>query len=290
MQKPFIITAEITCDLPEQYSKENNIHIFYMAYTLNDVAYDGTPENCLDPVTFYKKVKEGQIPITSQVTLNQFLEGFEALYNQGFDILHLGFSTALSGSCNNAFMAKKELEEKYPDCKIVVIDTLCASLGQGLLINKAVELKNSGKTIEQVASEIESKKLNLLHYFTVDDLNHLYRGGRVSKTAAVVGSMLGIKPILHVNDDGKLIPIGKVRGRKAALLELVNQLEPKIKGFNNDVIYISHGDCEDDANFVSEEIKKRFGINKFLIGQIGCIVGTHSGQGTVAVFAFGDKR
>jgi DegV family protein with EDD domain len=290
MPKPFIISAEVTADLPQEYISQHQISVLPMAYTIDGITYDGTLENSLPPSEFYSKVKQGLMPVTSQVTPVQAFEAFEHLYNEGFDILHLGFSSALSGSCNSSVVAKAQMEEKYPDCKIIVIDTLCASLGQGLLINQAVEMKANGQTIEDVAEKIENSKLHLIHYFTVDDLNHLQRGGRVSKTTAFVGTVLGIKPILHVDNDGKLIAIGKVRGRQQSLIELVNRIESKISGYDNEYFYISHGDCIEDAYIVRDEIIKRFGEKKFLINQIGCVVGTHSGQGTVALFAVGDER
>ena len=184
-----------------------------------------------------------------------------------------------------------ELEENK-DCKIIVVDTLAASLGEGLLVHKAVELRKAGKSLEETAKWVEENKLHLVHAFTVDDLFHLHRGGRVSKATAIVGSMINIKPILHVDNEGHLIALSKSRGRKKSLHALVDYMEEKIGSYanQNDVIFISHGDCIEDANLVKEEVEKRFGIKKFLINEVGPTIGAHSGPGTVALFFLGESR
>ena len=189
-------------------------------------------------------------------------------------------------------MAAEELQEEYPERKLIVIDSLCACLGEGLLVYKAVQLKRAGKSLEEVAAWVEENKLHMVHNFTVDDLNHLYRGGRVSKTAAFLGTIVNIKPILHVDNEGHLIPLSKVRGRKKSLLTLVDSMEKQMGSFRdqNDIVFISHGDCIEDADYVASVIKERFGIDAFLINYIGPTIGTHSGPGTVALFYMGEYR
>ena len=178
------------------------------------------------------------------------------------------------------------------DNKVIVVDSLSASLGEGLLVYKAIKLKEEGKTIEEVVKWVEDNKLNLCHYFTVDDLNHLYRGGRVSKTTAIIGTMIGVKPILHVDNEGRLTPVSKVRGRKQSLNALVKNMKDWLGSYKdeNDIIFISHGDSEKDAQYVADLVKKELGIDSFLINYVGPTIGAHSGPGTIALFFMGEKR
>ena len=193
---------------------------------------------------------------------------------------------------NNIKEAAEELKEEYPDRKIIVVDSLCASLGEGLFVYKAVQMKEEGTSMEEVAAWLEEHKQNFCHVFTVDDLFHLYRGGRVSKAAAIVGTMINLKPLLHVDDEGHLIPLSKVRGRKKSLATLVSMMEERIGSWKdkNDIIFISHGDCEEDAQYVAKLVREKFGYESFLINTIGATIGTHSGQGTVALFFMGEYR
>ena len=206
--------------------------------------------------------------------------------------MHIAFSSGLSGTYNSTRIAADELQEEYPDRKIIVVDSLSASLGQGLLVWLAQQKKELGQTMEDVADWVEKNKLKMVHLFTVDDLNHLYRGGRVSRTTAIVGSMLNIKPVLHVDNEGKLTAIGKVRGRKKALQELVKLMDEKIGSFGAgcDTIFISHGDCEQDAQYVAEKVKEKYNIKNIIINQVGATIGAHSGPGTMALFFVGDVR
>ena len=207
-------------------------------------------------------------------------------------MLHLAFSSGLSGSYNSVRLAAEELKEEYPDRKIIVVDSLCASLGEGLFVYKAVQMKEAGASMEEVAAWLEEHKQNFCHVFTVDDLFHLYRGGRVSKAAAIVGTMINLKPLLHVDDEGHLIPLSKVRGRKKSLATLVSMMEERIGSWKdkNDIIFISHGDCEEDAQYVAKLVREKFGYESFLINTIGATIGTHSGPGTVALFFMGEYR
>ena len=287
--REYIITSDTTCDLPQSYCQENGITLLSVDFTLDGVTYSGT-DSRITPEEFYARMRAGAMPMTQQVTPQKAETVFEDFIKKGYDILHIGFSSALSGSYNSAVIAANELKERYPEATIVTIDSLCASLGEGLLVHKAVEMKMKGVSLSDNAKWLEDNKLKLCHYFTVDDLNHLHRGGRVSKAAAVFGTALNIKPVLHVSNEGKLVPVEKVRGRKQSLIRLVDHMEERAKGVHNDEIFISHGDCLEDAKFVAQLIKERFGIDKVLYNFVGQSVGAHSGPGTVALFFFGTGR
>ncbi len=288
--KPFSIFTETTCDLPQSYLKENEIITMPLTYTLDGVEYDGTYENSLSPHDFYEKLKTGIMAKTAQIPPERATAFFEAELQKGNDILYIGFSSGLSGCYQSATIARTELLEKYPDSKIFCIDSRGASLGQGLLMDYTVKKKEEGLSIEELAKEIEDIKLNVCHYFTVDDLNHLYRGGRVSKTAAVFGTMLGIKPVMYMDDEGKLIPIGKVRGRKASLDEIVKKMGTKLGEYKNPYVFISHGDSLADAKYVGDQVKKLYGIKTSIVDNVGPVIGSHSGPGTIALFFIGTDR
>lgn len=286
----FKIVTDSTADLPEAYLQEHGIDTMCLRYILDGESY-GTDKK-LDVKEFYALMRSGKMPTTSQVNPEEAKEFFLKHREETKEILYLAFSSGLSGTYNSARIAAEEVMEEYPDTKIIVIDTLAASLGEGLLVYKAVGLRAIGKTMQETADWIEAHKLNLVHMFTVDDLNHLYRGGRVSKTVAIVGTLAGIKPILHVDDEGHLIPLRNVRGRKKSLLALVDDMEQKMGDFRkeNDIVFISHGDCLEDATIVKHEIEKRLGIDTFLVDYVGPTIGAHSGPGTVALFFMGESR
>lgn len=290
MTKNFTIMTEVTCDLPVDYVKENNIKLMPLTYTLDGIDYDGTLENSLSSKDFYSKLRNGSMANTAQISPSVATAYFEEELKKGNDILYIGFSSGLTGGYQSIMIAKNELGEKYPDLKIMTIDSLCASLGQGLIVDYAVNLKNKGNSLEEVYDATEKIKLNICHYFTVDDLKHLYRGGRVSKTAAFIGTLLGIKPVMHVNNDGKLIPFGKVRGRKQSLNELVSKMGTKLGSYKNDYVFISHGDSLEDAQYVANQVKEKYGIDTKIINPIGAVIGTHSGPATIALFFIGENR
>lgn len=287
----YIITTDTTTDLPESYIQDNGLFLLSLSYTLEGETYDRNHE--LPVKVFYNKMRSGSLPTTSQVNPDAAMEVFEELITKhNCDILHIAFSSGLSGSYNSTCIGAAEIAEKYPDRKIVVIDSLCASLGEGLLVHKALENQKKGMSLEENAQWIEENKLHFVHNFTVDDLFHLHRGGRVSKTSAILGTMINIKPILHVDDEGHLIALSKVRGRKKSLTTLVESMEKQMGAFReqNDIVFISHGDCEEDAQFVADTIKQRLGIDSFLINHIGPTIGTHAGPGTIALFYMGEYR
>ncbi len=288
MERLFTLTTDSTVDMPLSYFSENDIQFTRLKFTVDGNTYaDGDPK--MSGKIFYDLVRSGKTSVTTQVNIEEFKDFFKAALEKGKDILHLCFSSGLSGTCNSAIVAAKELSEEYPDQRIVVVDSLCASMGQGLLLDYAVELRDGGKSLEEVKDWLENNKLKLVHYFTVDDLNHLQRGGRISKLTAVFGGLLNVKPILHVDDNGKLVSVGKVRGRKNSLDELVNMVE-KLQDGPQKKVFISHGDCQDEADYVAKSVKERLGVETVVTNCIGPVIGGHSGPGTMAIFFMGTQR
>ncbi len=289
----FKITTDSTADLPVSYLKENNVGCMPISYILDGVTYGRDRE--LDWKEFYAMMREqGKMPTTSQINPAEAKEYFEEYIKTDKEILHLAFSSGLSGTCGNMRMAAEEIMEEHPDVKIVVVDSLCASMGEGLFVHKAVKLRDQGKSLEETAAWLNENVQNFVHVFTVDDLFHLYRGGRVSKTAAVIGTLVSIKPKLHVDSEGHLIVIGKVRGRKKSLSALVDYMEEKmgsrVQENKDDYVFISHGDALEDAEYVRDQIRERFGMEHFMINHIGPTIGAHSGPGTIALFFMGESR
>ena len=261
-------------------TKEEYLVTVYTDSTVYDQLYVGKKEDTeKTPVVEGKKSPNGQY-------IFQFAVSEEKLGSK----LQIVPGVKASGECVR--LAAEELKEEYPDRKILVVDSLCASLGEGLFVYKAVQMKEAGASVDEVAAWLEEHKQNFCHVFTVDDLFHLYRGGRVSKAAAIVGTMINLKPLLHVDDEGHLIPLSKVRGRKKSLATLVSMMEERIGSWKdkNDIIFISHGDCEEDAQYVAKLVREKFGYESFLINTIGATIGTHSGPGTVALFFMGEYR
>ena len=287
---PYIIATDSAADLPQELIDRFNLAVFPLYYCFGEEIYGG--ERRLEASEFYRKMREGALPTTTATNPQQIEDGLKPYLEQGMDILYIAFSSGLSSSCQNAFLAAEELRKDYPDQKIIVIDSLAASLGQGLLVYNACMLREQGKSLEETAGWLGENVLHLCHLFTVDDLNHLYRGGRISKTTAVLGTMINVKPVLHVDNEGKLVAVGKVRGRKKALTALVDRLEKQMKGWEtrNEIVFISHGDCLEDAKYVASLVKERFGIHEFVIDQVSPTIGAHSGPGTIALFFLGTER
>lgn len=284
----YVITTDNGADLPNSYYEENEIGVLPMSFMISDRTYPNE-EGTMEVKEFYHLLRAGQMSQTFQTTPIEAAMFFENYLKAGKDVLHLAFSSALSGTYNNTLLAAQELTEKYPERQITIVDSRCASLGEGLLVYKAVELKNAGKAMEQVAQWTEDNKLRISHLFTVDDLFHLYRGGRVTKATAFVGSVLNVKPLLQVDNQGKLVQYSKVRGRKHSLKSLVDDMEKSLAG-EDKTVFISHGDCPEDAGYAAELIREQMGVDPTLINEIGPSIGTHSGPGTVAIFFFGRGR
>lgn len=289
-EREYVISTETTCDMPKSYYAENGINLLGLTYTIGGKDYDSAADDSLSSAEFYQMIREGAMPKTAQVSIEKAAQSFEKLVRQGRDVFHLAFSSGLSGTFQSLSVAAKEVMEHNPGSRVVVVDSLAASMGQGLMLDYAVKLKREGKNLDELAAAITRDRLKFVHDFTVNDLFHLHRGGRVSKMTAVVGSALGIKPLLHVDDDGHLIAVGKTRGRKQALTWLVNQMEAKIGHNQNDWIHICHSACLEDAEFVAKLVRERFHFENIRIGEIGPVIGSHTGIGTVAIFFIGDTR
>lgn len=285
------ITTDSTSDLPLEYYKENNVACIGMQFRLGDKDYAEGPDMAITPHEFYDALRAGTPSSTVQVNTFEFVDFAEPVLAAGDDLLHIAFSSGLSGTYESCVRGAQELAVKYPERKVVVVDSLAASMGEGLLVYYAVENLKSGMSLEDNARWLEDNKLHLCHWFTVDDLMHLHRGGRVSKTSAVFGSMLSIKPVLHVDDDGHLILVSKSRGRQASLQALADRMKATV--FDNvkeQMIFISHGDCLEDAEKLADILRKTLGVTKIMIHNIGAVIGSHSGPGTVALFFLGSQR
>lgn len=242
----------------------------------------------LDPKVFYDKLRKGSLGSTSAVNVEEFSQKMEQILQEGKDILCLAFSSALSSTYQSAVIAAGELQEQYPQRTIEVVDTRCASMGQGLLVYLAGQEQQKGRSLAEVKSFVEETIPRLCHFFTVDDLNHLKRGGRVSSAAALVGTMLQMKPILHVDDEGRLIPIQKVRGRKTSIKTLADKMAELCT--DKSIAFISHGDCEEDALALKKLIEEQTGVEQVVISYVGPVIGNHSGPGTLALFFLGQHR
>ncbi len=291
MSNEYVIATDSTTDMGKEYYEENNISYIGMHYIIDDTEHIQYSENDLEIKEFYDKVRAGSMPKTSQVAYDDLINLFRSITSEGKDIFYLCFSSALSGSYQTALLAAKDLMEENPDRKISVVDSVSASGGEGLLLNLCVTKRNHGATLDELTEYAERIKHNTCHLFTVDDLNHLHRGGRVSKLSAVVGGMLGIKPILYVSDTGHLIPYAKIRGRKQSLDSMAKQMKEKYLPGQNEEIYICDGDARKDSEYLWEQIKKMMpDVKRVRYGNVGAVIGTHSGPGTVALFFVGKDR
>lgn len=285
----YVIVTDSSADLPDSLVRELGVEVLPLSFTVQGKTYHNYPDDReMDPKVFYKMLRDGEMATTSAVNVAEYTAMLEPLLQAGKDVLVLAFSSGLSTTYQSSVIAVNELSEQYPDRKICTVDTLCASMGQGLMVWLAVQEQRKGKSLEEVRDWVEENKLHLCHWFTVDDLHFLKRGGRISAATAVVGTMLSIKPVLHVDDEGHLISMGKARGRGASLTSLVDHMEQTVTDV--DTVFISHGDCLADAEKVAADVKKRFGTKDVVINNIGPVIGAHAGPGTVALFFLGTKR
>ena len=287
----YVILTDSSADLTAELAAELGVEVIPLSFTMEDKTYFNYPDNRdIDPADFYARLRGGAMATTAAVNVADYTEAMEPILKEGKDVLVLAFSSGLSATCHSAQIAAGELMEQYPDRKVYVVDTLCASLGQGLLVWYAANLKKQGKTMEEVRDWTEEHKLNLCHWFTVDDLHFLKRGGRISAATAVLGTMLSIKPVMHVDNEGHLIKGGTARGRNASLKALVDHMEQTVLDLKGQSIFISHGDCLADAQKVADDIRARFGVEDIVINYVGPVIGAHSGPGTVALFFMGSER
>lgn len=288
--RKFAIVTDSASDLPESYYTDHDIIPVRLGFTMDGVTYEGEDGNHLDVKEFYKRLRGGSMPTTFQATPDQIEKVMAALAGEGKDVLALAFSSGLSGTCESYMAAAKRVRERYPERKIAVVDSLCASLGQGLFVDYVVKKADAGATLEEAQAYAEEIKLHICHIFTVEDLFHLKRGGRVSAGTAIVGTLLNIKPVLHVDDAGHLIPIGKTMGRKKSISALVDRMAELNISKEDEPIFISHGDCPEDVELLISLIKKKFGEREIFVNEIGSVIGTHSGAGTLAIFFMGSHR
>lgn len=287
----YVIVTDSSADLDAAEVKELDLQVIPLKFTLNGVTYSDYPDNRdMDPHEFYDRLRSGEVATTAALNLEDAKGVFEPILKDGKDVLMLAFSSGLSSSCQACLLAAGELAEEYPDRKIYVVDTLCASRGQGLLVYHTVMKKRAGATLEEARDFAENNKLHLCHWFTVDDLMFLKRGGRVSATAAALGTMLSIKPVLHVDDEGHLINMSKSRGRKGSIKAMVDKAAELAIDPGNQTMFICHGDCLEDAQQLAQMVEERFGTKDIRIGYTGTVIGAHSGPGTLALFFLGEHR
>lgn len=287
----YVIVTDSSADLSATQVAELGVEVLPLSFTIQGKTYHNHPDDReMDPKLFYKMLREGEMCTTAAVNVSEFNDILDPILAAGKDVLLLAFSSGLSATYQSARLSVEEMREKYPDRKVFAVDTLCASLGEGLFVHTAVQLQRAGGSIESVRDWAEENKLRLCHWFTVDDLHFLKRGGRVSAATAVVGSMLHIKPVLHVDDEGHLINMSKTRGRAAALSALVDRIAETGTDLEQNAVFISHGDCLEDAQKVGNEIKARLGTKTVVYNNIGPVIGAHAGPGTVALFFWGAKR
>ena len=284
------IVTDSTADLWQEYVQERNLYVIPMNYRLGDNNYMATPDTSspyyMDDGAFYREMRAGVLAGTTQINQAQYEEAFESVLSQGDDILYVAFSSGLTGSQNNACLAWEELKEKYPDRRMVMVDTKAASLGEGMAVWMVAEhfAAHPEISLDELATYTETISAKVHHWFTVDDLKYLKRSGRVSGAAAVLGTVLNIKPVLHVDTEGHLIAVEKVQGRKKAMRRLVEQIEAHMADNQNGALFIGHCDAIEDAKFVDDLIEQKLGRRADKISGIGPVIGSHSGPGTLAVF------
>ena len=284
------VFTDVTSDLPASYARERDLTVLPMTVTLDDREFQcsGDPEkDAIDIHAYYDALRGGSGSRTAQVNAQLYLDVFTEVVAAGDECVYIAFSSGLSGSYASACLAKQQIDEKYPG-KLYVVDSLCASLGQGLLVHLVLDKRDAGASAAELAAYAEAMRLRVNHWFTVDDLMFLKRGGRVSAAAAVMGSVLSIKPVLYVDNEGHLIPVSKVQGRKRALKALVDKMAELAPGAQDWPIFISHGDCEADARAVEGLVKKQNGADITLFNAISPVIGAHSGPGTAALFFISD--
>lgn len=286
---PYIILTDSSCDLPQWKLEELGVHIACLTTNMEGKTYINDAEwREISPSDFYNALRAGKDAKTSAANVDDFKTLMTPVLEEGKDILYIGFSSGLSGTYNAGRLAAEELAARYPDRKIRTVDSLSASLGQGLLVALTCEKRDAGATLDEAADYCEEIKLKICHWFTVDDLHFLHRGGRVSKSVAVIGSALGIKPVMYMDNEGHLTKKEVRRGRKASIRRLAEWMENT--AVSRDVAYISHGDCADEAAALAKMLKEELGVGEVLINVIGPVIGSHSGPGTMALFFVGTGR
>ena len=287
----YVILTDSSCDLPLSLVEELNLHVVPLTVNFQGGQFQDLPGGAeLDPKEFYAGVRSGEMPTTSAIGVGQWTDAMEPYLKVGKDVLVLGFSSVLSTTYQSAAIAANDLAALYPERKVYAVDTLCASLGEGLIVYYAAKRKAEGQSMEEVRDFVEENKLHLCHWFTVDDLKHLKRGGRVSGATALFGTLLGIKPVMHVDNEGHLINMAKARGRKSSIDALVAHMAETAIDPASQTVFISHGDCLDDARYLANKIRTQFHPQDIVINYVGPVIGAHSGPGTLALFFLGTER
>lgn len=288
----FAIVTDSSSNLPEDIIDQHDLTVLPLTFMVDGEEYRSYLKGeKTDLSQFYTMMREGKVITTSLPNLKESRESIEALLREGRDVLCLGFSSGLSGTYQAIELLLTELAGLYPDRTVASVDTLAASLGEGLLVYYAAKMREEGASIEKVRDWVEEHKLHLAHWFTVDDLMFLFRGGRVSRTSAWAGTLLNIKPVMHVDDEGHLIPLEKVRGRKKSLKALVDHMEQTaMSPVADQTVFITHGDCLEDAEYVADLVRERFGVSDVLINWVDPVIGAHSGPGTMALFFLASER
>lgn len=287
--RPFIISTDSTSDLSPAYVEAHQILVLPLYYTLGSATY-GTPTSSLSPQVFYDYMRAGELPFTHATNPLEIMKTFSSYLKEGFDILHISFSSNLSSAYNNVSICAKELLSNEPDAKIIVIDSLSATTGLGLLVHRAVMAKENGASIEAIADQIREDIPHVIHEFTVDDLTYLKRSGRIAKSTALIGNKLNLKPIMHMNKEGKLSNLYQVHGRKKALKTLVKRMAEQIQDYDQTLVFVAHADCYEDAEYVAHLIKETYEVQEVIINDISPTIGAHVGPGTLSIQYMGASR
>ena len=289
--RDYVIMTDSCCDLTDRMARDLELEVLPLTMHMDGQDYpNDLAGTAISNQEFYKRIRAGKLATTSAVNVGQFQDAMRRVLESGRDIVCVCFSSALSTTYQSAVIAAEDLRAEFPEAEIHVVDSLSASLGQGLLLYLAVEQKRKGLTAAELAKWVEDNRLTVCHWFTVDDLNFLKRGGRVSATTALLGTMLSIKPIMHTSDEGKLVPVSKARGRKAAIAALLDKIEALGIHPERQTMFICHADCEEDAKAVAQTIQDRFGTPTVHINYIGPVIGSHTGPNTMGIFFVGTQR
>ena len=284
------IITDSSCDLPREYVDDNNIEVISLVLNLNGQIIKDDLGKTLSYKDFYQKMRDGATPTTSQVNAHEFEEAFIKHIKNGDSIIYISISASLSGTFNSANIAKNNLLEEYPEAKIELVDSLSASIGQGLLVLKACEMRDNGASIEEIVEWLEENKRKVIHSILIDDLNHLKRGGRISGATATIGGLLNIKPSAYLDDEGKLAQGEKIKGKKKALRFLANEVKERAIDSENEVLYICHGDCQEEAESLRDIIEEEVKFKNVIINYVGNVIGAHTGPGALAVIFLGKNR
>lgn len=291
MEKTYQIITDSSCDLPQELADSLDLIVQPLQFVMEGKTYSnyldgreiGFPE-------FFAKIRAGVTATTSAVNPESFREVMEPVLQKGLDVLFIGFSSGLSTTYQSGVIAAEDLREKYPERKIITIDSLCASLGQGLYVYLAAKKQQAGATIDELAAYLDEIKLHLCHWFTVTDLMHLKRGGRIPASTALLGTMLQIKPVMHMDNEGKLVSVGKAKGRRASLDAIAQKLHDTSVNPEEQTVFICHGDCREEAEYVAKKLKEESHVKEVIINYVGPVIGAHTGCGVVSVFFLGTER